>query len=115
MVGSSELVLCLAPDGHRAVETQHRGIGCPALATPDGGTGVSVESAAECVDLPAAGACAIARSPGDAARILLPAMVFLAIVRDPVTRPAARCPARSAARAGPPRLAPHLPSTVLLV
>lgn len=113
--GASGLVLCLGTDGHRALELEHPGTECPTLAASQDTSAVSVQPSAECLDLPAAGTGPTVLSSVDRDEVPTPPLAFLAATPEPVRLLETRLPGAIDARAGPPNLARHLRSTVLLV
>jgi len=115
LAGASGLVLCVGTDGHRAVELEHAGTECPTLASSQSGTGISLQTPAECFDLPAAGSGPTVPPSSDPERVPMPPMAFLAVRLEPAAGIETQLLASTDARAGPPSLALHLTSTVLLV
>jgi hypothetical protein len=117
---ASGLVLCLGPDGHRALEFQHPGTSCPTLASDAAGTpAISATPIAQllatCFDLPAVGSVDAALLSAEPERVPTTTLAVLAPIPSPALRVATRLAAPIPARAGPPSLARHLRSTVLLV
>lgn len=115
LVGSSDLVLCIGADGHRALEREHDATGCPTLAGSQPELHVSMATPGVCFDLPATGGSPMAPSSAEGERLPTPPAPLLATPLEPPTRIETPLPASTDARAGPPSLALHLPSTVLLV
>lgn len=115
LVGASDLVLCIGADGHRALEREHDTTGCPTLASERPDLYVSMATPEVCFDLPATGGSPLAPSSSDAERVPTPPAALLAALPEPAPHIEAPLPASTDARAGPPSLAPHLRSTVLLV
>lgn len=116
LVGLPGLVLCIGSDGHRALEIEHTGVGCPEAGTGAGGPALAATGPVgtdDCLDLPAAGS-ALAASSADGERPSAP-VVALDRLADPPIRGTAHLAAALEARAGPCALAPHLATTVLLV
>ena len=114
LVGSSGLVLCIGADGHRALEREHDATGCPTLASSQPDRYLSAATPEACFDLPAAGSSPMAPSSAEDERVPPPPVALLPSLPEPPPRIEA-LPASTDARAGPPSLAPHLRSTVLLV
>ncbi len=114
-VGATGLVLCLGTNGHRALELEHPGMECPTQAGWQNASGISVQPSAECLDLPAAGASATALSYEATDRVPTPPVAFLAARPELAPLIETRLPGPIDARTGPPRIARHLRSTVLLV
>lgn len=115
LAGAPELVLCLGADGHRAIELEHDGTECPAIARTQGATGVSVWAPTECFDIPAAGSGPTTPSSFEAGRGLTPPVALLAVCLEAPRRSRESLPAPTGARTARPNLALHLNSTVLLV
>lgn len=117
LVGASGFVLCLGSDGHREIEVEHTGTVCPSLVSSHGTatSSLSLQATAECSDFPTSGNVPTAPSSFEPDRVSPPPLVFLAAHADPIPRIEALLRASTDARAGPPSLAPHLTSTVLLV
>lgn len=118
--GATGLVLCLGSDGHRALELQHPGTSCPTLASDASGTAAIsatpiAKTLATCLDLPAVGSVDGALLSAEPDRVPTPTLAILAPIASPAPRAAAHLAAPNPARAGPPPLARHLRSTVLLV
>lgn len=113
--GATRLVLCLGPDGHRALELAHPGMECSTLASSRNLRGTSLEPLAECLDLPASGAGPSVVSSLDPDRLPTPAAVPAAASPEPASPGETAFAAPVAARAGPVPLARHLRSTVLRV
>lgn len=118
--GSTGLVLCLGPDGHRALELQHPGTSCPTLADETAGSAAVsaapvAKALAACLDLPTIGSVDGALLSAEPDRVPTPTLAVLAPIPSATPRAATRALAPSTTRAGPPPLARHLRSTVLLV
>ena len=118
--GATGLVLCLGSDGHRALELQHPGTSCPTLAGEAAGSAAIsatpvAKTLATCLDVPAVGSVDGALLSAEPDRVPTPTFALLAPMPSPAPRVAAHMAASNPARAGPPPLARHLRSTVLLV
>ena len=114
-VGTTGFVLCIGTNGHRALELEHPGTECPTLASSQDTSAVTVQPSAECLDLPAAGTGPTARSSADSDRVPTPPVAFLAASPEHAPLVETRLPSPIGAGAGPPNLALHLRSTILLV
>ena len=116
LAGASGLVLCLGADGHRALELEHGGRDCPTVASEArASTGISLQSPAECLDLPTAGTGPMTPSSSDPDRVPEPPVTFLVASPEVAPKIESRLPGPTEVRTGPPDLAAHLRSTVLLV
>lgn len=115
LAGSSTLVLCLGADGHRAIEVEHGGGDCPTIAGSLNAAGVSAQAPSECLDLPAVGTGPVVSPSSEAAQLPKPPTSSLPCRPEPAPQIEAGLSPPTDARAGPPSLAPHLRSTVLLV
>jgi hypothetical protein len=114
-VGATGLVLCVGTNGHRALEREHFGMECPTLASSQDTSAVSIRPSAECLDLPAAGTGPTALLSVDPDLAPTPTAAGRAASPEPAPRLETRLPGPIEARAGPPDVAQHLRSTVLLV
>jgi hypothetical protein len=114
-IGSTGLVFCVGTNGHRALELEHPGMECPTLVSSQNTRGISMQPSAECLDLPAVGTGSTALSSPESDRVPTAPVTFLTASPECTPRIARRPPAATEARAGPPDLALHLRSTVLLV
>lgn len=118
--GASGLVLCLGSDGHRALELQHPGMVCTAVAGDAADaraiSAVPIGAAlATCFDLPAVGGADAALPSAELVRVPTPPLAIRAPIPALAAREATYTPAPVPARAAPPPLARHLRSTHLLV
>lgn len=114
-LASSGLVLCLGADGHRALELEHGTTGCPTLAAGPNTEAMTVQVPAECLDLSVAGTALKTSSTADDERTFTAPLAFVAVAVEPVRPVLGRTPTPNEARDGPPNVALHLASTVLLV
>ncbi|MFQ5699380.1 MAG: methyltransferase family protein [Myxococcota bacterium] len=113
--GVPGLVLCVGSNGHRAIELEHRATECPALAGSRGASGTSLQAPGACLDIPAAGTGPTTPSCFEVDRALPPLVTRMAPIGEPTPPIEPRLWEPTAARAGPPNLALHLTSTILLV
>jgi len=115
LAGGSGLVFCSAANGHRAIEFEHNVTGCPTLANSKAATSVFTQPAGECVDVPSAGAGFATAASFDADRLPMPPMTMAVPAHEPTLRIEMRFSTSANPRTGPPNLALHLRSTILLV
>jgi hypothetical protein len=119
-VDATGLVLCLGPDGHRALEIEHPGVACPTLASHAAGaaaisTATAADALATCLDLPAIGGTDGAPLSVEPHDVPTPDLATGSATATAASCAATRMRAPGPVRAGPPPLARHLRSTVLLV
>ena len=117
LVDSTGLVLCLGSDGHRAIEREHgSGGGCPARAgAPPGASLTSMAAPTACLDLPVPGGGPMIPSAFAPESATAAPLAFVAPPLAPPPSNGMSLPTATDARAGPPHLALHRTSTVLLV
>lgn len=115
LVGASDFVLCRGTNGHRAIEFEHSVTGCPTLASSGGASELSVQSPADCIDIPSTGTGPMTPPALVPDGVPTPPVAFIVPVQKPTPRMEMRLSASADARAGPPDRTAHLRSTVLIV